>query len=100
MAANLGSSFVRHVVHPLWARRDHPAYKRYLANFQKSQYFNKQQLAELQRAQMRDILNHAYAHCAFYRDRMSAAGLTPKDFDDVACLRALPPLTKTDIQRN
>jgi len=100
MAANLESSFVRHVVHPLWAWRDHPAYKRYLVRFQKSQYYNKEQLAELQRAQVSDLLHHAYAHCSFYRDRMQAAGLSPKDFGDVACLRALPTLTKTDIQRN
>jgi phenylacetate-CoA ligase len=100
MAADLESSFVRHVIHPLWAWRDHPAYKRHLANFRRSQYFNQEQLAELQRTQVRDLLQHAYAHCAFYRDRMQAAGLSPNDFNDIACLRALPTLTKTDIQRN
>ncbi len=97
---NLETALVRNVIYPLWARRDHPAYKRYLADFQRSQFFTKEQLAELQRTRVRDLLHHAYSHCSFYKQRIDEAGLKPKDFDDPACLQALPPLTKNDIQRN
>lgn len=97
---DLETSFIRHVVHPVWARRDHPAFARYLRQFQETQYLSKIALAELQRGQVRNLLHHAFDHCAFYRQRIEEAKLRPADFEDVGCLTALPPLTKTDIQQN
>lgn len=97
---DLETSFIRHVVYPVWARRDHPAFARYLREFQRNQFLSKNDLADLQRRRVRDLLHHAFDHCIFYRRRIEEAGLKPKDFDDVGCLSALPPLTKTDIQRN
>src|SRR5438876_920720 len=100
MSLDLESRLVRHVIHPLWARRDHRTYARYLAEFKKSQFLSPESLKELQRIRLSRLLNHAYGHCAFYRHRIEEAGLKPRDFDDLASLKALPSLTKTDIQRN
>src|SRR5438132_6851242 len=100
MSLDLESGLVRHLIHPLWARRDHRTYAKYLAEFAKSQFLSPERLKELQRVRVSRLLNHAYEHCAFYRCRIEQAVLKPRDFDDLASLEALPPLTKTDIQRN
>ena len=97
---DLETTFIRHVVHPVWAKRDHPAYARYRKEFERTQYLSKSDLAELQRKRVQQILQHAFDHCTFYRQRFEEAKLRAQDFGDTGCLTALPALTKTDIQRN
>jgi phenylacetate-CoA ligase len=96
----LETAFIREAVHPLWAWRDHPQYRKYREQFERNQYLKPAELRELQRQQVHALLRHANAHCAFYRERFAAAGLKEADFQDLSCLKAIPPLTKLDIQQN
>lgn len=90
--------FVRKVVHPLWARRTHPAYARYLREFERNQYLHPEELRKLQLQRLRQQLVYAYRYVPFYRLRMTQAGLTPLDIQTHDDLHLLPVLTKRDMQ--
>lgn len=93
-----GATIIRNVIHPLWARRDHPAYARYLRDFERNQFLSPSDLEQLQLRRLREQLVHAYRYVPFYRLRMEEAGLTPLDIRTKEDLRLLPALTKRDIQ--
>lgn len=97
---SIESLLVRHVIHPLWARRDHPHYARYLREFETSQFLPPGELAKLQEKRLTAILQHAHQHCRFYRRRFTDAGLSAEDLKGSSCLRRIPILTKLDIQQN
>jgi phenylacetate-CoA ligase len=94
----LMGAFVRRMVYPVWAWRDHPCYFRYFTEFQKSQFFSREQIRELQLQRLQALMKHAYENCGFYRARMDQAGLHPGSIHTVERLTALPVLTKKDIQ--
>ncbi len=89
---------IRHAIHPLWARRDHPYFRQYLREFQKTQYFSRERLQKYQIQRLKALLQHAYENCEFYRHRMDEAQFDPLTVDSVHQLAALPALTKRDIQ--
>jgi len=95
---SLSAAFVRKVIHPLWARRTHPAYAKYLREFERNQFLHPNELRKLQMQRLRQQLVHAYRYIPFYRLRMNEAGLTPLDIQTHDDLRLLPVLTKRDIQ--
>lgn len=92
------AAFVRRVIHPLWAKRTHPSYARYLREFERSQYLHPDELRKLQMQRLRQQLVYAYRYVPFYRLRMAEAGLTPLDIQTHDDLRLLPVLAKRDIQ--
>ena len=100
MGLDVESALVRRVIHPIWALRDHPQYRRYRREFEKSQFLPAAELAALQRRRLREILHQGYDHCPFYKRRFDGAGLKPPDFDDPSCLQRIPVLTKLDIQQH
>lgn len=89
---------VRHVIHPLWAKFNHPAFAGYLREFERNQYLHPDDLRKLQMRRLRQQLIDAYRYVPFYRHRMTEAGLTPLDIRTHEDLRLLPVLTKRDIQ--
>ncbi len=96
--SNFAAGLIRNVVHPMWTRRTHPAYARYLREFERNQYLHPDELRALQMRKLREQLMHAYRYVPFYRHRMTEAGLTPLDIQTHEDLRLLPVLTKRDIQ--
>jgi phenylacetate-CoA ligase len=97
-ASNSTAAFISKVVYPLWARRDHPAYSRYLKEFERNQYLDSAELEKLQMRRLRQQLIHAYRYVPFYRLRMNEAGITPLDIQTREDLRQLPVLTKRAMQ--
>ena len=95
---DLSSAFVRNVVHPLWAKSTHPAYARYLREFERNQYLDPEELRKLQMRRLRQQLVAAYRYVPFYRHRMTQAEITPLDIQTHEDLQLLPVLTKRDIQ--
>lgn len=98
IAARSNSWLVRHIVFPLWIRRDHPKYPQYRREFDRTQFLPKDELEALQLERLRKLLIHAKNHCPFYADRLSQAGINANQnlsFDQFA---RLPVLTKRDIQ--
>jgi phenylacetate-CoA ligase len=89
---------IRHVIHPLWAKFNHPAFAGYLREFERNQYLHPDDLRKLQMRRLRQQLIDAYRYVPFYRHRMTEAGLTPLDIRTNEDLRLLPVLTKRDIQ--
>lgn len=89
---------IRHVIHPLWAKFNHPAFASYLREFERNQYLHPDDLRKLQMRLLRQQLIDAYRYVPFYRHRMTEAGLTPLDIRTHEDLRLLPVLTKRDIQ--
>ena len=94
----LGATFVGKVTYPLWAMRDHPAYRKYAKLFDREQFVSASELLDLQMDRLRHQLAHAYKNIPFYRRRMDEAGLTPFDINSLSDFRKLPLLTKRDIQ--
>lgn len=92
------ASIIRHLIYPLWAKRDHPAYASYSKDFTRNQYLSASELNELQTNRLRSQLVHAYRNIPFYRHRMESAGITPLDICSIHDLSLLPVLTKRDIQ--
>jgi phenylacetate-CoA ligase len=95
---DLTGAAVRHVIHPLWAKLNHPYFARYLREFERNQYLHPDDLRKLQMRRLRQQLIEAYRYVPFYRHRMTQAGLTPLDIRTHEDLRLLPVLTKRDIQ--
>jgi phenylacetate-CoA ligase len=89
---------IRHVIHPLWAKFNHPSFASYLREFERNQYLHPNDLRRLQMRRLRQRLIDAYRYVPFYRHRMTEAGLTPLDIRTHEDLRLLPVLTKRDIQ--
>lgn len=92
------SSVVRNMIHPLWAKRTHPTYAKYLKEFEQNQYLHPEELRSLQLRRLRQQLMAAFRYIPFYRHRMTEAGLTPLDIQTHEDFRHLPVLTKRDIQ--
>ena len=46
------------------------------------------------------ILEQAYKHCPYYRQKYAAVGLSPSDFKQIEDLRKFPILTKEEIREN
>ena len=95
---DLTGAAIRHVIHPVWAKVQHPAFARYMREFERNQYLHPDDLRKLQMRRLRQQLIDAYRYVPFYRHRMTQAGLTPLDIRTHEELRLLPVLTKRDIQ--
>lgn len=57
-------------------------------------------LAEFQIAALGEVVTRAYDHCSFYRRKMSAAGVEPRDISGVEDLAKLPFTTKDELRGN
>lgn len=82
------------------ARYGRQPYGRYATFLERSQWWPAADIEALQMRKLAALLQHAYAHVPFYRQRFEAAGLRPADIQSVADLSRLPLLTKRDIQDN
>jgi phenylacetate-CoA ligase len=96
---NIYQRLLRDVAYPLvLLRRGELAERRYLREFEQTQFLSPEEIRALQWQRLRRLLDHAYHCCPFYRDRFDAAGLIPSDMRALEDLRALPALEKSDIQ--
>ncbi|MEO6420679.1 MAG: hypothetical protein ABIP39_14805 [Polyangiaceae bacterium] len=89
----------RNALFPAWESlfRGRPTLAR-LAELRDSQYRSAEELSERQAASMRRLLEHAFAHCPFYRRRFEEQGVTPADIHDQAELAKLPILTREEAR--
>jgi phenylacetate-CoA ligase len=95
---DLSAALIRKFIYPVWTRRDHPTYAKYMREFERNQYLSSEELRALQIRLLRQQLVAAYRYVPFYRHRMNEAGLTPLDIQTYEDLKLLPVLTKRDIQ--
>ena len=68
--------------------------------WQKTQWWSREALTELQNEQLRILIAHAYDSVPYYRRVMTERRLTPADFKTVDDLPKLPVLTREDVRRH
>jgi phenylacetate-CoA ligase len=68
--------------------------------WQKTQWWSREALTELQNEQLRILIAHAYDSVPYYRRVMTERRLTPADFKTVHDLPKLPLLTREDVRRH
>ncbi len=98
--ADFFGAFPRHVVAPLWAAKDRSPYLRLLRELERTQYLTGEEIRELQLAKLRILVEYAYTHTPFYRERLTRTGYRPGDCFTLADYAGLPALTKQDIQEH
>ncbi len=91
-------ALARNVIFPLWAWRNHPHYRRYVEEFERTQFLDLAALRALQLRRLQALVAHAYANCSFYRPWMDRAGFRPNHLVSLEQVSVLPVLTKRDIQ--
>jgi phenylacetate-CoA ligase len=69
-------------------------------DLKRSQWLGPEQLRALQEQRLRRLVNHAYRHVPFYRQRFDERGLRPADIQRLADLARLPLLTKDEVREN
>ena len=73
---------------------------RCLAELERTQWWSREQLLELQSRRLRKLLQHAYAAVPFYRRVFDDRGLSPADINTASDLSALPVLNRRDVRRH
>lgn len=68
------------------------------ASLQRSQWFDRGKLREIQRRKLKRILNHAYHNVAFYKSLYRSHGIDSTRIKSIADLRKLPTITRNDLQ--
>ena len=66
----------------------------YLSEFEKTDWFDKEQIEEYQVKKLRELLTFASKHVPYYRRVFQERGLQLNDFQTVSDIRKLPLLTK------
>lgn len=70
-----------------------------LHQLEATQWLPLPELERRQLAQLRMLVEHAAQHSPHCAARLKAAGLTPDELNSIAWLRALPVLTRRDVQK-
>jgi phenylacetate-CoA ligase len=93
------SGFVRQVLYPLdvWRSGDREVL-RFRREFERTQWLPGEELRELTWSRARELVDHAFHHCPFYRRRFDLVGAVPGDLKSLEDLTQIPILEKEDIQ--
>lgn len=70
------------------------------AEFDKSQWFSKEEFTTYQTKKLREIILHAYINVPYYNELFSKINLRPEDFKSLSDLKKLPVLSKEDLKNN
>ncbi len=70
----------------------------YLRYLERTQWASREELHDLQAEKLRTLVQHAYAHTDFYRQRLDAAQLAPSDIATPADLERLPLLSRAEAR--
>ena len=84
----------------LLRQRFGPAFDALLHAWEETQWLSREELRELQDAQLKLLISHAYDTVPYYRNIFHERRLTPDDIKTVSDLPKLPILTKDDLRRN
>lgn len=73
---------------------------RYLARYERSQWWSKEEIAEYQFENIQKIIKYAYENVTFYNKYFKEHGIHPEDIKKLDDVEKIPFLTKKDIQNN
>ena len=94
------SSVFRTLVFPALEWYSGTTIHQHLAALNKSQWWSKDQIAELQNKKLRVLIRHAYDNVPYYHRIFSQRGITPESIKTKEDLKKIPVLTKDDIRKN
>jgi phenylacetate-CoA ligase len=83
-----------------WARsalRGGRSFTQEVADLERSEWMDQEQLEVLQLERLRNTLRHAAAHVPFYRARFREIGFDPDDLRTLADMQRIPELTKREV---
>lgn len=99
----MNPQLVKHVIYPLHERiMARPTFP-YLADLERSQWLDREEIEALQMDRLKSLLRLASRHCPWHADRIAAAGLdlgTDSPLLNMQDLRRLPTMTKMDARVN
>jgi phenylacetate-CoA ligase len=96
----MNKNLVKHVIFPLHEKFIGRKTFQYLAELEKTQWLNSEEIKSLQLSKLKNLLIHAKKNCPFYRKRLLDAGFDPSFLKSLDDLRLIPTLTKTEIREN
>lgn len=73
---------------------------KYYRELKKSQWLPPEKIKEYQLMKLKRIINHAYSHVPYYREKFDEAGISPDDIQSLDDLQKLPVITKDEIRKN
>jgi phenylacetate-CoA ligase len=92
---------VKYIFYPILARRDGlPNLMSHVKDLDRSQYWSKEQIVDLQYNRLKALLIHAYENTIFYKKRFDEAGFNPYTFKYSDEIKRIPVLTKNQIREN
>jgi phenylacetate-CoA ligase len=94
------SSVFRTLVFPALEFYKGTTIQHHLDGLNKSQWWSKEQIAELQNKKLRILIRHAYDNVPYYHRIFSERGIMPEDVKTKDDLKKIPVLTKDDIRKN
>jgi len=94
------NTVARHVLAPVCDVLRGTSTIRCLAELERTQWWSREQLLDLQSRRLRELLQHACEKVPFYRRAFEDSGLTPADINTASDLSALPVLTRSDVRRH
>ena len=92
------SILILHLIAPAWAAWERSPYLRHYRRVKRTQYDPPEMILARQWDKLALLIRDAYETTQFYRDRLDAAGLHPRDIRSLDAFRALPLLTKADLR--
>lgn len=72
----------------------------HLQDLERSQWLSPAAMRELQEHKLRRLVQHAYQHVPYYRNKLQAHGISPGDIETLDDLSKLPMLSKDDVRRH
>lgn len=94
------ASLRKNIFEPLFLKKSGSPKLKYWRTLEKTQYYSRHQLEEIQWQRLQDIWKFVWQHNDFYKKRFSEAGLTEQSLKTPSDIVKLPLLTKKDIQAN
>ena len=79
--------------------REGRLFRKMLSQLEKSQYYSKEELKQVQVEKLKLIVKHAYKNVPYYNRLFKNLRLTPKDFKNIYDLNKIPMIDKETIRK-
>jgi len=90
----------KHIVIPLQAKWERSPYLKHLRYLENSQYINPEEMKAIQWKKIEDLLQHAYHHTQFYKERFGKFSIRPEEIQSWNDFQSIPILSKQEVQQN
>ncbi len=97
---NLYEPAFRHVLYPAYERLRGRRTLQHLGEYEANQWRSPEEIAALQWAKLKALVEHCWREVPYYRTRWQSIGFEPGDLRSMRDYARLPVLTKADIREN